>query len=369
MACILFYGPFNQHSRDAESLMIAFHQQGHRVIFLSQQEGHEVIDFLQKNNVRAYAHALSGKRSGGWYYLRHLFFFTHFCWKHHVDIVYSHLEPANFVASIGQYLIRGKTYLCRHHINEGQLYKFDKDLYYRVTYRLARKIIVVSNHARRYMIEKEHIPGRKIMHINLAYNFDLYPKPEEQKVRSIRKEFQADIVLLVACRLTEYKRPDAAIQLVQKLMDLGLDVKLMVLGKGEMFDELQTLIVDMGLQKKVFMPGYVDNVLEFMMAADFFVHPSLLDSSCVAVKEAGLARLPVIVCEGIGDFNDYIVHAKNGFLVAPDKFVQDSTEIISQHFSNKELLNHMGENLRKSVLELFSIENVIEQYDALNNAR
>ncbi len=369
MSSILFYAPFNQHSRDTESLMIAFRTQGHHVIFLSQQEGHEINEFLLENGVSAYTHVLPGKRSGWWYYVRHLFFFIRFCWKHRIEIVYSHLEPANFVASIGQYLIRGKTYLCRHHINEGQLYRFDKKLYYRITYRLARMIIVVSNHARNYMIEKEHIPDRKIIHINLAYNFDLYDKPDEQKVREIKNEYKADILLLAACRLTVHKRPEATIELVQKLTNHGLNVKLILLGKGELFDKLQTLILAAGLQQKVFMPGYVDNVLEFMSAADFFVHPSLLDSSCVAIKEAGLVRLPVIACQGIGDFNDYIVHGRNGFLVNPDRFTEDSVEIIIQNFSNKNLLENMGMNLRNSVYERFSIENVIGQYHSLNQTR
>ncbi|NJM26390.1 MAG: hypothetical protein HC859_13810 [Bacteroidia bacterium] len=45
MKRILFYSPFNQRSRDTESLMIAFKQMGHRVLSLSQQEGHIINDF------------------------------------------------------------------------------------------------------------------------------------------------------------------------------------------------------------------------------------------------------------------------------------------------------------------------------------
>lgn len=369
MSCILFYGPFNQRSRDTESLMIAFQKQGHKVMCLTQQEGYQINDFLEAKGVHTYSYVLPGKRSGWWYYFRHLLFFTGFCWKHHVNIVYSHLEPANFVASIGQYFIMGKTYLCRHHIDEGLLYQFDKDFYYRITYRLARKIIVVSNHAKRYMMEREHIPERKIIHINLAYDFDLYSKPDDRRTKDIRDQYKAEILLLSACRLTAYKRPDLGILSVKKLFDQGLDVKLVLLGKGEMYDPLQALILDLGLQNKVFMPGYVDNALEFMAAADFFLHPSLLDSSCVAIKEAGLVRLPVIVCSGVGDFEEYLIHGKNGFSVDPDKFIEASSEIVKQRFRNKDFLENIGENLRKSVYEHFSIENVIGQYDSLNNPR
>jgi glycosyltransferase involved in cell wall biosynthesis len=346
--------------------MLAFQGQGHRILSLSQQEGNKINDFFTSRGIEAHSYVLRGSRRGWWYYLRHLIFFIQFCWRHRVDIVYSHLEPANFVASIGQYLIRGKTYLCRHHIDEGMLYKFDKDISYRITYFLARKVIVVSNHARRYMIDREGIPGRKIMHINLAYDFNLYCPPDEQKVREIKSNSKAAVLLLSACRLTAFKRPDLVIHTVKRLINEGIDAKLILLGNGEMEEELGRLISHLGLQSKIFMPGYVSNVIDYMAAADFFVHPSLLDSSCVTVKEAGLVKLPVIVCRGIGDFDDYLVHEENGYLVDKDKFVDDAAEIIRLNYQNKERLLIIGENLRKSVLKLFSIENVIERYNSLN---
>ncbi len=366
MSRILFYSPFDQRSRDTESLMVAFRQQGHRVFSVSQQEGYLINDFLNANGVIASSYVLGGERSGWWYYFRHLIYFIGFTWRNKIDIVYSHLEPANFVASVGQYFIKAKTYLCRHHIDEGLLYRFDKDLYYKATYELARKVIVVSNHAKQYMIANEGIPEKKIIHINLAYDFKLYEIPNEQKVKEIRNHFKSEILLVAACRLTAYKRPDVIIKTAKRLVDLGLDVKLVLLGKGEMNDQLKTLVADLNLTDRVFIPGYVSNVLEFMKAADFFLHPSLLDSSCVAIKEAGLVNLPVIVCHGVGDFEEYVIHEENGFLVNADDYIEESSLIVSRTYQNKDLLEKIGKNLRKSVLDLFSIENVVGQYDSLN---
>ncbi len=217
------------------------------------------------------------------------------------------------------------------------------------------------------MMEKEHIAERKIIHINLGYNFNLYASPNELRTKNIREQFKAEVLLLSASRLTTYKHPEAGIHLVKKLLDLGMDVKLAILGRGEMQGQLEALILELQLQNKVFMPGHVENVLEFMAAADFFIHPSLLDSSCVAVKEAGLVKRPVIVCKGVGDFEDYIVNEKNGFLIDPYKFIESGSEIVHRHFRNRDLLTKMGENLRTSVLERFSIEKVMGQYNSLNN--
>jgi glycosyltransferase involved in cell wall biosynthesis len=369
MSVILFYSPFNQRSRDTETLMIGFQRQGHQVISLSQQEGFIIHDLLRAHKVETYSHVLPGPRNGWWYYLRHLVYFIRFCRRHHVEIVYSHLEPANFVASVGQYFIKAKTYLCRHHIDEGRLYSFDKDLYYRLTYRLARNVIVVSEHARRYMIEYEGVAPQKIRHINLAYDFGLYGTPDVLKVKTIRSENPSRVLLLSACRFTEYKRPELAIHTLDRLRRDGLDARLIMLGKGELHDQLQQLVQRLGLQDHVAMPGYVSNVLDYMAAADFFLHPSILDSSCVAVKEAGLARRPVIVCREVGDFDDYLKHGQNGFSVDKNDFSEAAAVIILKNFQDRNYLDQLGENLRKTVLDLFGVENILGQYAPLNKTR
>lgn len=367
MSRILFYSPFNQRSRDTESLMLAFRKQGHQVTSLTQQEGFLINDFLTGSGIEALSYVVPGPRSGWKYYLHHLVYFIRFCRSRNIDVVYSHLEPGNFVASIGQYFIKASVYLCRHHIDEGNLYSFDRDLYYRITYRLARKIIVVSEHARQYMIKKEKIRSEKILHINLAYDFALYPTPDVDAVNAIRAQFRSEVLLVSACRLTQFKRPEVLILTLRMLRDNGVDAKLILLGKGEMQQGLERLVEKFGLKEFVFMPGHVNNVLEYMAAGDFFLHPSLLDSSCVAVKEAGLVAKPVIVCNGIGDFEDYIRHGKNGFTVSPDAFASEATEIIKARYADSARLHEVGALLKSDVKRLFSIDNILPQYETLNS--
>lgn len=363
---ILFYSPFNQRSRDTETIMLAFKKQGHKVISLTQQEGYLINEFLNSNGVEAFSMVLKGSRVGWWYFLRHIFYFIRFCWKNNVQIVYSHLEPANFVASVGQFFIRAKVYLCRHHIDEAHLYGFQNDLYYKITYRLAKKIIVVSDHAKRYMIEKEKIPAEKVIHINLAYDFSLYELPNVTRIETLKSQYSCELLLIAVCRLTKYKRPDLAIDVVSALIQNGLNAKLIILGKGELKDALEQKIHALGLTDHVFLPGHVQNVLEYISASDFLIHPSILDSSCVAVKEAGLVAKPVIVCKGIGDFEDYITHGVNGFLVDGDNFVSQTVSVIQRQYTNKEVLSNVGLRLQSDVRRLFSVDMIVPLYDSLN---
>lgn len=332
------------------------------MIHLSQLPGEFIHPYLRSQGVETKSYLVNG--TGAWYFIRHIWFLIRFCRREKVDVVYSHLESANFVAVMAAYFIKACVYTCRHHINEAALYGFDKSLSYRLTYRLSRKIIVVSRHAVEYMAEVEHVDRKKIMQINLAYDFNLYGAPNEVEVKKIRDG--AALLLVTACRLTRYKRPDVSISLLQALRRKGVDAKLILLGSGEDENAIKAMITKMDLKDRVIMPGYIKNVPDYLAAADFLVHPSLLESSCVIVKEAGLVQKPVIACKGIGDFDEYISTGNNGFLVNAEAFVDESAAVIMTYMNDQLALEKIGRSLKQSVLELFSIENIIHRYDILN---
>ena len=366
MSTILFYSPFNQRSRDTESLMIAFKKYGHRVMSLSQDKGLYIHEYLSSQGIETFSHIVESKNQT-LYYLRHLLFFISFCRRQKVDIVYSHLEPANFVSVIGQFFIRSKVIIVRHHTDEGALSGFDKSFFYRITYRLARKIITVSRKSSSYMVERENVDAKKIIHINLAYDFSLYKKPDPDIVKNIRTRFGSKVVLITACRFAKYKRADQSIAVLKKLIKNGFDAALLLLGVGPEQPALTQLVTDEGLTDHVVFTGYVNNILDYFTASDFLLHPSITESSCVVVKEAGLARLPVIVCDDVGDFSEYICHGESGFVVPIQSFVDDSVKIIMENHAEKNKLNRIGNNLHRQIIDNFSVENIIGQYEKLND--
>ena len=95
--------------------------------------------------------------------------------------------------------------------------------------------------------------------------------------------------------------------------------------------------------------------------SDFIIHPSISESSSIVVKEAGLVNRPCIVCRGVGDFDEYMVHEKNGFLVNQETFVTDTFNIIKSNHQDRLLLNKIGENLNKDVHRLFEVSRIIEK--------
>lgn len=365
---ILFYTPLNTRCRDIESQAIFFASQGHTIFLLTQN----TLGSLHAN-FSTYGYQADADESSSRFtslrVLKRMRKLIWFCKANRIDLVYAHLEPCNFIAVLSQYFTKARVIICRHHVDEARLYPFGKDLSYKLTYRLAKEIIVVSEHARRYMVNEENVPDDRITHINLAYNFDLYELPTDENVERLRADIDADFVLLSVCRLTRYKRPELSVEVLKRLRANGLSVKLVILGRGEWQGELEEKIKEENLEQYCFLRGYVNNVLEYMAAADILIHPSLLESSCITVKEAGLVKLPVIVCRNIGDFNEVIEHGVNGFIVDPDNFVPETSDLILKYANKRDELIFTANKLRETVYELFDIARVGSAYEEVFHKR
>jgi glycosyltransferase involved in cell wall biosynthesis len=362
---ILLYSPFDQRSRDTESLMIAFQRQGHTVLSLSQSTGAGIHPVLEMHGIKTFSYIIRS-RSAFLYYLKHTLFLIRFCRRHTVDIIYAHLESANFVAILAQPFIRGRVLVTRHHTNEAALRRFDRSLSYRLTYRLAKTVIVVSETARSYMIEKEHVASGKIVHIDLGYDFGLFAPADPEKSKSIRNSMKTQLVLLSACRITRPKRPEKSIETLAKLRARGIDASLIFLGRGEEESKLRELIAMNNLVPFVSMPGHVSNVSDYLAAADFLVHPSVAESSCVIVKEAALLKVPVIVCRNVGDFDEYMVNMKNGFVLDKDDFSSAAADVIDLYRNDRQQLNNVASQLFSEVISRFDIARALPLYDKLN---
>ena len=360
---ILFYSPFNQRSRDTESVMVALGRQGHRVISLSQSTGAQIHEYLQTQGVETYTHVL--KNQPGWiFYLKQAWFLIKFCREHKVEFIYSHLESANLVAVLSQPFIRAKVYVVRHHIVEARELGFDRSLSYRLTYRWAKHILVVSAQAKQYMVDHEGIAATRITHINLGYDFSLYEPPRPEFVQGLRQKHPWRVTLIAAGRFTTPKRMDLAIEVLNRLRREGVDAGLFMLGKGDQEEPLRQHVRDLGLESFVVFPGYVSNLLDYFAASQFLIHPSIAESSCVVVKEASLVGLPVVVCRGVGDFDSYMDNGVNGIVVDPAKFVDETVSAV-RNFSNHDT-TAMAQSLRERVKNLFSIEAVIEKYNTIH---
>lgn len=340
--------------------MEAFIRNGNRVLFLTQLDGKSIIPVLTQLGVECYA--LNAEITNKIGTFLHTVFLIKFCWRHRVDTIFSHLEPANLCAVLANYFIAGKVITVRHHVDEAFL---NGDLNYlsnRLIYKLSPAIITVSDRSAEYMITEEKIPRGKIRIIPLSYNFELYKPADSRVVASIKEKHPDQLILVEMCRLVPTKRPMHLISLAVELTSRRVPFTLYIAGSGPLEISLHNEIVENKLQSNCILLGRIDNVMDYLEAADFLIHPSVSESSCVVVKESALVGTPVIYCRGVGDCDEYVENGVNGFLVDPDNFVAETATILQSAYQGKLESTVIGQRLKETIIKRFSINTNIDLY-------
>lgn len=363
---ILFYTIANKRSRDIESQALEFAKDGHSVFLLTLTPRSDLHVFFEQQGFST--KALSSEFS--WfpiYFIQKLFQLAIYCRRNKINLVLSHLDPCNLVAVVSQHFLPAKIVVNRHHA-DALIYEASEKAQKisRWIYRHAKHIIVVSNNVKDYMVKSEQVRPERITVIPLSYNFDLYALPPKEEVTKIREQNKSDVLLCTVGRFVSLKRMNLIIELLEKLVKSGLDARLMIVGEGVEGDHLKAQVHALGISHRVNFTGFTHHVLPYIAAADWYIHFSLSEATCTVVKESGLVATPVIVCSHVGDFDEYIVHEENGFLVDRDAPVDAAYHIVKT-LSGTETAVKTGVQLQKTILTHFDIRRTFSLfYDLLN---
>ena len=151
-------------------------------------------------------------------------------------------------------------------------------------------------------------------------------------------------VVLFLSRLHYKKRPDLLLKSLGQLNAAGVDFQAILAGSGtsDYVNELQQLTATLHLQDRVLFPGLVTGVDKALLlqGADAFVLPSFSENFGIAVAEALVAGLPVVITSGI-QISAEIKAAKAGLVVDGD--VDAVANAIGQLLSQPTLRTELGQ--------------------------
>jgi glycosyltransferase involved in cell wall biosynthesis len=360
MKKILFYYPPNTKTVALESLIAAVKNKGYSIEVLTLSASGKFHDELTKIGVPWKCFPFAQQNSIS-YYLKQSIFLYKFCKKNKYDVVWSHLQPCNFSAVLVSFFIKARVIIFRHHfhaiIKQEGLKAVNKNerVIEKIICTLAKEIVVPSSEVYNGMVNYEKVNPNKIKIIPYMYNFNGYTLPNAKEIEEIKKQYTSKLLLIMVSRLIPMKRHNLVFPVFNKLIKEGYDVKVIVMDNGEEKEALQNYVAKNELSENIFFKGFVINVLEYMAAADVLIHPSFTDASSSALKEMGILGKPVMVCENVGDVNEYILHNKNGWVVKEENEGLQFEEFIKQAYNNPTLINTFGSQLKKDVLEKFSL--------------
>lgn len=356
---IVIYSPSNLRAVDQQSQALLFQKMGHQPVLLTCLPEGVLHKNFQSHGFQTYSSDIRNAK-GVKYFLKEIQFLIKFCNEHNIDVVCCHLQSCALIAGVAKFFMKSKVVYMRHHTDFVGIYNSPKErLQNCLANTLSPKIIAISDTVNKILI-KENVPHHKIHRINLCYDFGEYRNDFTEKADVIKTELRSPLTLLYVARLDPVKRHTYAFKIVEDLLAQNVECKLFCIGKGSLEGELNQYIADKKLGEHIIMKGFVTNVFDYISAADIVLLLSDTEASSHMLKETGLCGKSLIACAGVGDFNDYIIHGENGYLVNKENPIPETVKILKMISANKHIVPVLGENLKKTVYKHFSIDSNFE---------
>jgi glycosyltransferase involved in cell wall biosynthesis len=152
--------------------------------------------------------------------------------------------------------------------------------------------------------------------------------------------------------------------LLRAMAELPEAVRLVIAGTGPLEGQLRSLTGDLALASRVRFLGFEPDVRHWMQAADGFVLSSRWEGLPMGLLEAAACALPAVATDVPGT-REAVVDGQTGFLAPASNAatLQDAMARIMQ--MNAEERQAMGERARQTVVERYSLEAVVDRWEAL----
>lgn len=189
-------------------------------------------------------------------------------------------------------------------------------------------------------------------------NFKPLPVKEARQMLGVADDRQT--LILSLSELTGNKGIDIALRAIALLpKNLQQSITYCIAGKGEESEKIKKLSEELGVNEFVKFLGFVPDGKQTLSGADIFLLPSRTEAFPYVVLEAGLVGLPMI-CSNVGGIPEVIRDMQNGILVHP-RNPKEIAEAIIYLLGHQEKSKEFGNEIRKTISNLFSLENMVSQ--------
>lgn len=213
------------------------------------------------------------------------------------DIIHAHMSLLNFLPLFCGLLCGVKIRISHSHIaNKNIGSDFAEKLFKFLNILFATKLLACGYNAGKYMYGNKKFT---VIYNSISLNEFLFSEDSRRSIRNMLCVDSDEILLGSVGRLTEQKNQLFLINVMKKLVDVKPKYKLIILGNGELQNDLEDLVKRYHLENNVIIHSSVVNINEFYDAMDVFVLPSLYEGFPVSLVEAQASGLNCLVSDTV----------------------------------------------------------------------
>ena len=137
------------------------------------------------------------------------------------------------------------------------------------------------------------------------------------------------------------------------------DARVVILGEGDLRDELTRMIHELGLERHVLLPGFRPDVLSLLKGFDLFVMPSITEGLGTSILDA-MACSKAVVASAVGGIPEVVETEITGLLVPP----RDATALgaaVVRLLRDPALTDRFAQAGRASVERRFTADRMVQE--------
>lgn len=164
-------------------------------------------------------------------------------------------------------------------------------------------------------------------------------------------------------RIAPQKDPLAILETAKQLQDRGHNVATVLIGSGPLEDKCHNYIDEHNMAN-TYMPGFVDDALEFLLDFDIFLLPSQFEGFPLTVLECMHAGVP-LVAHDVGGVAEAIDDGETGFVVSPCAPEGLFVERVETLLTNSQQRHDMSRRAQEVAAAQFTEERMVSNYQKL----
>jgi glycosyltransferase involved in cell wall biosynthesis len=240
------------------------------------------------------------------------------------------------------------------------VYKFvDRITSKRVTQFMSiTKAIIVGN------AKSLNIDPRKVKVIYRGRNIQaLRNNVIKSELKELENNYGDGPIILTVSRLLIRKGYLESIQAMKRVVNSNPEVKYLIAGEGHDRRHFEKLIIQLNLERNVFLLGNRNDISSLLAFSDIFLFPSHYEGQGGALVEAMILGKPIISSK-IPVIEESVKNKYSALLFEPMN-IQDMCSKILWAISNKEVMKAYGENAKMVAEMRFDIQKVALQHEKM----
>lgn len=234
----------------------------------------------------------------------------------------------------------------------------------RICARYTVKIINISDDEKKLAIKYKIAKEDKMITIYNGIDLNKYSKKYNRSdILSKLNIPESAFVIGMVARITEQKSPQVFISIAEKISNIVKNAYFILVGDGNLKEEIQDIIEEKQLKEKVIITGWTNEVAKYISIFNIGILTSKWEGFGLVLAEYMASGKPT-VASNVGGIPNVISNNRNGILIEPNDIDGFVNAIISIK-ENEKMTNMFIENSYIDVRKKFDINRVVEEHEKL----